>query len=77
MRKLPKQSADRTAPDARRRGFLRAASGAGALGALAVLAAEGEAAAAPVAPAVPATPVTSGYRETEHIRTYYRTAKYW
>ncbi|WP_426172729.1 formate dehydrogenase [Massilia sp. TWR1-2-2] len=55
-----------------RRSFLRAAGGAGALGALAAVAAE--TGVAPVA-AAPAEP--SGYHETEHIRQYYRTARYW
>lgn len=60
-----------------RRGFLRAAGGAGALGALAaVAAAPPEAVAAPEPPA--AAPAKSvGYHETEHIRQYYRTARYW
>lgn len=62
--------------DKKRRGFLRAAGGAGALGALAVVASDAPAA-APIAkaPAPEAKPV--GYHETEHIRQYYRTAKYW
>ncbi len=64
------------APDRKRRRFLAAAGGAGALGTLAALSAESTAAAAPVAaPAPAATP--SGYRETEHIRKYYRSARYW
>lgn len=59
-----------------RRSFLRAAGGAGALGALAAVAAD--AGAAPVAAApVAAAAKQSGYHETEHIRQYYRTAKYW
>lgn len=63
--------------DKKRRGFLRAAGGAGALGALAVVASG-----APAAPAVAAAPPAPdakpvGYHETEHIRQYYRTAKYW
>jgi hypothetical protein len=63
--------------DPARRGFLRAAGGAGALGALAVVAAQPPAAAAPVAPAVAEDAKPAGYRETEHIRQYYRTARYW
>jgi hypothetical protein len=66
------------AVDRARRGFLRAAGGAGALGALAVAAGQVTAAPPPVAPepaAEPAKPV--GYHETEHIRQYYRTARYW
>ncbi|MDB5936893.1 MAG: Formate dehydrogenase [Massilia sp.] len=60
-----------------RRSFLRAAGGAGALGALAAVAAEADA--APVAEAsVAAEPAAqAGYHETEHIRQYYRTARYW
>jgi hypothetical protein len=65
------------AVDPKRRGFLRAAGGAGALGALAVAA--GQAPAQPVAvvpaPAEPAK--AAGYHETEHIRQYYRSARYW
>jgi hypothetical protein len=60
-------------PDPARRSFLKAMP-AGAL----VVAAGGVRAveAAPVA--VPAAPqADKGYRETEHIRTYYRTAAYW
>jgi hypothetical protein len=65
------------AVDRARRGFLRAAGGAGALGALA---AAGQApaatpAAVPEPAAEPAKP--AGYHETEHIRQYYRTARYW
>ncbi|HEU4373396.1 MAG TPA: formate dehydrogenase [Telluria sp.] len=63
--------------DPARRGFLRAAGGAGALGALAVVAAQPPAAAAPVAPAAAEDAEPAGYRETEHIRQYYRTARYW
>lgn len=63
--------------DPRRRGFLRAAAGAGALGTLAAL--SGETAAAPAAaaaaPVEPAQP--KGYHETDHIRKYYATARYW
>lgn len=63
-----------------RRSFLRAAGGAGALGALAAVAAESAAApvAAPVTAPVTAAPAEpAGYHETEHIRQYYRTARYW
>jgi hypothetical protein len=64
--------------DRARRGFLRAAGGAGALGALA---AAGQATAKPaVAPEPAAAPAQArpvGYHETEHIRQYYRTARYW
>lgn len=59
-----------------RRSFLRAAGGAGALGALAAVAAE--ATAAPAVVPVAAEPAAqAGYHETEHIRQYYRTARYW
>lgn len=60
-------------PDPRRRGFLKALP----LGALAA-AVGGATAAEPAASAAPAAaPQASGYRETEHIRRYYRTAAYW
>jgi hypothetical protein len=63
--------------DPKRRGFLRAAGGAGALGALAAVAGQAPATAAVAAP-VAAEPVADvGYHETEHIRQYYRTARYW
>lgn len=69
------------APGLARRDFLKAAKGAGALGAVAVLAGRGATVqAAPVAPVAPVVDVAeqgSGYRETEHIRNYYRTARYW
>jgi hypothetical protein len=62
-------------PDPARRSLLKAAP----LGALAVAAAAR--ARAPEPPAAPAAPVDAekaqGYRETEHIRRYYRTAAYW
>jgi hypothetical protein len=60
-------------PDPSRRSFLKAAP----LGALAVVA--GGAEAKPeIAPAEAAKPeVKRGYHETEHIRTYYKTAAYW
>jgi hypothetical protein len=68
---------DTKAVDPMRRSFLRAAGGAGALGALATVA--GEAPAAPVAAVAPAAEPAKqlGYHETEHIRQYYRTARYW
>lgn len=62
-------------PDPSRRSFLRAAGGAGALGALAVAA--GAAEAAPVPVPAPEAEGPKGYRETEHILKYYRTARYW
>jgi hypothetical protein len=60
-------------PDPSRRGFLKAAP----LGALAVVAggAEAKPELAPVEAAKP--DVKRGYHETEHIRTYYKTAAYW
>lgn len=63
--------------DPRRRRFLRAAGGAGALATLASVA--GQSTAAPAAASTPevAAAAPSGYHETEHIRTYYRTAAYW
>ena len=60
-------------PDPSRRSFLKAAP----LGALAVVAggAEAKPEIAPVEAAKPE--VKRGYHETEHIRTYYKTAAYW
>jgi O-acetyl-ADP-ribose deacetylase (regulator of RNase III) len=63
--------------DLARRGFLRAAGGAGALASLAVVAGTAPAQAAPVAEAAPEPARQVGYHETEHIRQYYRTARYW
>lgn len=60
-------------PDSGRRSFLMAAP----LGALAVVAGPVAAETAPAATAAPAPRSTRGYHETEHIRTYYRTAAYW
>lgn len=64
--------------DPRRRFFLRAAGGAGALATLATVASDNTVA-APVAaaPVLAAAAEPAGYHETEHIRQYYRTAKYW
>jgi len=68
-------------PDRARRQFLMAARGAGAFGAIAVL--FGKAAAAQATPVVlPSEPAEvaapgSGYRETEHIRKYYRSVRNW
>jgi hypothetical protein len=60
-------------PDPSRRSFLKVAP----LGALAVVAggAEAKPEMAPVEAAKPE--VKRGYHETEHIRTYYKTAAYW
>lgn len=63
--------------DVTRRNFLVAAGGIGTLGAVAFLSGrkiEIEQA-APLEPAAQAS--SGGYRETEHIRKYYRTAGYW
>lgn len=65
-------------PDPARRQFLLAARGAGVLGAIAVLFGKGGTTqAAPLAPAPDSEPAGRGYRETEHIRKYYRSARYW
>lgn len=60
-------------PDPSRRSFLKAAP----LGALAAVAggAEAKPELKPVEAAKPE--VKRGYHETEHIRTYYKTAAYW
>lgn len=61
-----------------RRQFLREATGAGALGAVAVLFGKGAAAEAAALAAPPAADLAGGgYRETAHIRNYYRSARYW
>lgn len=67
-RKLPESK-----PDPSRRSFLKAAP----LGALVAVAggAEAKPEMAPVEAAKPE--VKRGYHETEHIRTYYKTAAYW
>jgi hypothetical protein len=66
------------APDLKRRKFLMAARGAGTLGAIAALVGRSTSAeAAAVAPAPTDPPAQRGYHETEHIRNYYRTARYW
>ena len=63
--------------DPKRRGFLRAAAGAGALGALAAVAGQAPAATPVAAPPAAGPAANVGYHETEHIRQYYRTARYW
>ncbi|NML62754.1 formate dehydrogenase [Massilia sp. RP-1-19] len=68
---------DTDTPDESRRSFLKAARGAGALGVLAAAAASGAAEAAPQPEQTPAAPDARGYRVTEHIQKYYRTARYW
>jgi hypothetical protein len=61
-------------PDPTRRSLLKAAP----LGALAVAAAaRARAPETPPAPAPEQPQQAKGYRETEHIRRYYRTAAYW
>ncbi|MBC7686455.1 MAG: formate dehydrogenase [Bdellovibrionales bacterium] len=60
-------------PDLKRRRFLAAAAGAGALGALAAVSKPAVAVDVPLSSAAR----TSGYHETDHIRHYYRTARYW
>lgn len=65
--------------DGSRRWFLGAAGGAGALGAFAILFGKGAASvpALPPAPSAAAEASGRGYRETEHVRQYYRSARYW
>jgi len=61
-------------PDPARRSLLKAAP----LGVLAVAAAARARATEAPAAALPTEPQKAqGYRETEHIRCYYRTAAYW
>lgn len=61
-----------------RRAFLHVARGAGALGALALLMGRNTGAEAVTEVAAGTDPpATGGYRETEHIRKYYRCARYW
>jgi hypothetical protein len=64
--------------DQKRRQFLIAARGAGALGAVAVLFGKGvKVQAAPPQQVAEGEASRSGYHETEHIRKYYRSAGYW
>lgn len=63
--------------DLARRGFLRKAGGAGALATLAAVAGSAPARAVPAPQAEPEPAKAAGYHETEHIRQYYRTARYW
>ncbi|MGZ5202181.1 MAG: formate dehydrogenase [Telluria sp.] len=70
---LPARVPQGAGPDPTRRSFLKAVP----LGAL-VVAAGGVRAAEAAPVAAPAAPqANQGYHETEHIRTYYRTAAYW
>lgn len=61
-------------PNGRRRRFLLAL-GAGGAGAAAAAVAAAPAAIATPDKAVPAAPDAAGYRETEHVRDYYRTTR--
>lgn len=65
--------------DGSRRWFLGAAGGAGALGTIAVIFGKGVASAPalPPASAIDTEPAGRGYRETEHVRKYYHSARYW
>lgn len=56
----------------RRRAFLKGAAAAG--GAVTVAAAAGALAAAPETALPDADAATKGYRETDHVRSYYKTA---
>ena len=61
-----------------RRKFLLAATNAGMLGAAVLVARRGMTIEVPAAaPAAADPPAGGGYRETEHIRKYYRCARYW
>lgn len=77
--KIPTMDQNNSKPaDPRRRFFLRAAGGAGALATLATVASDsGVPATAVAAPVLTAAAEPAGYHETDHIRQYYRTAKYW
>ena len=70
--RLPVNASPSTSTDLKRRGFLLALGTGGAGAAAAVIA-------APIAVVAPhaATPSddSTGYRETEHVRDYYRTAR--
>ncbi|MFD1626794.1 formate dehydrogenase [Azospirillum griseum] len=57
---------------ARRDLFRVAGLGVGALGAAAV----GAVGAAPTAEAAPTAPATTGYRETDHVRTVYALSRF-
>jgi len=67
----------KTSPsDSRRRGFLAAAAALPALAVAALVARRHAPPAALPADPAPQPPTGSGYRETEHVRKYYRTAGY-
>lgn len=78
MKAIKHAEVDASNVDLGRRSFLVAARTGGAVAAVAVMI--GKSVAAGAAEAVIETvdpPSGGGYRETEHIRTYYRTARYW
>ena len=68
---------DTDSADESRRAFLKTARSLGAASALAIAAGGAAAADPPAEPAKEAAPDAKGYRETEHILKYYRTARYW
>ena len=74
--RLPVNALPNTSTDLKRRGFLLALSTGGAGAAASVIAAP---IAAPIAVVAAQAATTSddgsGYRETEHVRDYYRTAR--
>lgn len=71
--RLPVNASPNTSADLKRRSFLLALSTGGAGAAASVIAAP----VSVVAPQAAATTTSdeSGYRETEHVRDYYRTAR--
>jgi hypothetical protein len=71
---VPFPASDSPSTDLKRRRFL-VALGAGGAGAAATVASAVPVAAAAQATAAPAPEAESGYRESAHVRDYYRTAK--
>lgn len=72
----PVNASQRSSTNLKRRGFLLALSAGGAsAGAVAVSALPGVAAANPSASTSAASADGAGYRESEHVRDYYRTAR--
>lgn len=65
---------DETRVNAERRGFLKALAVAGGAGAVAAVA-PAVSAASPSGPAPAAAEAPRGYRETEHVRAYYASAR--
>jgi FtsP/CotA-like multicopper oxidase with cupredoxin domain len=65
---------DETRVDAERRGFLKALAVAGGAGAVAAVA-PGVSAGSPSGAAPPASEAPRGYRETDHVRAYYASAR--